>query len=71
MSTLRFDGREYDLDLISPDGQQLIRDIQAADLEIQRLNTQLKLFQTAREAHIAALRRLLTDYGVIPTHLKQ
>lgn len=71
MSTLTFDGHEYDFDVISDEAKRQIACIQFADNEIKRLNAQLALCQTARDSHIDALRHALTDYGIIPEHLKQ
>lgn len=71
MSTLQFDGNEYDLDVISVEAKRQIASIQFADNEIERLKAQLAFYQSARNSHIDSLRHALTDYGIIPEHLKQ
>ncbi len=71
MSTLQFDGHEYDFDVISDEAKRQIASIQFADKEIDRLKAQLAFYQIARDSHIDALRQALTDYGIIPEHLKQ
>ena len=71
MPTLTFDGNEYDLDVMSDEAKRQVASIQFADNEIDRLKAQLAFYQSARSSHISALKLALTDYGIIPEHLKQ
>ena len=71
MPTLQFDGHEYDFDVISDESKRQIASVQFADKEIDRLKAQLAFYQSARSSHINTLRHALTNYGIIPEHLKQ
>jgi hypothetical protein len=50
MPTLTIDNKQYDTDALSDDAKKQLQAIQVTDQEIQRLNIQLAIAQTARNA---------------------
>lgn len=59
MATVTIDGREYDLEKLTPEAQQQVMNLSAVDGEIRHLQTQLAIFQTARGAYATALQQAL------------
>jgi tetratricopeptide (TPR) repeat protein len=59
MSTITIDGKDYDLDSLSDSAKAQLTSLQVTDAEIQRLNIQLAIAQTARNAYAKALGELL------------
>ena len=55
MPTIRIDGKEYDTDKFSDDAKNQLMNLQVTDQEIQRLQIQLAIAQTARIAYAKAL----------------
>lgn len=53
--TVTVDGKEYLLENLSSEARAQLANVQAADQEIARLNTQLTLVQTARNSYALAL----------------
>jgi Family of unknown function (DUF6447) len=59
MPTIKIDGKEYDSEKLSATAKAQLISLQAADAEIQRLNIQLAIAGTARNAYAKALQELL------------
>jgi hypothetical protein len=59
MPTITIDNKQYDTDTLSDDAKKQLQAIQVTDQEIQRLNIQLAIAQTARNAYAKALSELL------------
>ncbi len=59
MPAIKIDNKDYDRDALSDDAKKQLQAIQATDQEIQRLNIQLAIAQTARNAYGKALQNLL------------
>jgi hypothetical protein len=59
MSSFNIDGRDFDLDKLGPDAKKQVHNIQVIDAELQRLQTQILIHQTARNAFIVALLQTL------------
>ncbi len=59
MATLNIDNREFDVEALNENAQKQVQNIAIVDAEIQRLQVQLAIAQTAREAFITALRAAL------------
>lgn len=59
MPTIKIDNQEYDLDQLSAEAKAQLASLQMTDTEIQRLNVQLAIAQTARNAYANALKSLL------------
>jgi uncharacterized small protein (DUF1192 family) len=57
--TVQIDGKDYDLETLSHDVRAQLQMIQIVDAEIQRLNAQLAIHQTARKAYAVALNEAL------------
>ena len=55
MPTVTIDNKEYDIDSLSNEVKQHIVNLQLCDQEIQRLQIQLGIAQTARGAYSNAL----------------
>ncbi len=55
MPYITVDGRDFDLDKLGEDARQQAMNINLADQEIHRLQVQLAIFQTARNAYVMAL----------------
>ena len=54
-ATLTLNGKDYDVNQLSGAARAQVTNIQVVDLEISRLQQQLVIAQTARNAYIAAL----------------
>ncbi len=59
MPTITINNKQYDTDALSDDAKKQLQAIQVTDQEIQRLNIQLAIAQTARNAYARALNELL------------
>jgi hypothetical protein len=59
MPTITIDNKQYDTDALSDDAKKQLTSLQVTDQEIQRLNIQLAIAQTARNAYARALNELL------------
>ena len=59
MPTITIDGKDYDADSLSDSAKAQLTSLQVTDQEIQRLNIQLAITQTARNAYARALGDLL------------
>ncbi len=59
MPTIKIDNKDYDLDALSAEARAQLISLQATDQEIQRLQIQLAIAQTARNAYAKALQELL------------
>lgn len=56
---ITIDGKEYGLDTLSEEAKNQLGSIQFVDSELVRLNAQVAVYQTARNAYSAALNELL------------
>lgn len=63
MPTITIDDKDYDTDKLSESVKAQITSMRLADAEIQRLNIQLAIAQTARNAYALAVRKELDDLG--------
>jgi len=52
---LNIDGKEYKMSDLSDNAKGQLKGLQAAEVEMKRLNVQLALAQTARNAYMHAL----------------
>ena len=59
MATVTIDGREYDADKLSDQAKAQITSLQFVDGELQRLQAQGAVLQTARSAYARALSEIL------------
>jgi hypothetical protein len=59
MPTITIDNKDYDADSLSDSAKAQLTSLQVTDAEIQRLNIQLAIAQTARNAYAKALSELL------------
>lgn len=57
MPNITIDEKEYDLDKLSEATKAQLTSMRLADAEIQRLNIQLAIAQTARNAYALAVRK--------------
>lgn len=65
MANIKIDGKDYDTEQMSAMAKTQLIHLQAADLEIQRLNIQVALFQTARASYVNALKQELESPGSV------
>lgn len=56
---INIDGIEYALADLSEDARRQVHMLQMADLELQRLNLQIAMLQTAKNAYAQTLKTLL------------
>ena len=54
-NNVTIDGKEYDLDALSESAQSQLTNVRVTDQEIARLQQQLAIAQTARQAYAQAL----------------
>jgi hypothetical protein len=61
MPTVKIDGKDYDSESLSAEAKSQLASLQVTDAEIQRLQIQLAIAQTARNAYATALKAALSD----------
>ena len=61
MANITIDDKEYDLDKLTDYTKAQLTSMRLADAEIQRLNIQLAIAQTARNAYALAVRKDLEE----------
>jgi hypothetical protein len=59
MPLITIDDQQYELDLLSSDAKGQLGSLQFVDAEIQRLQAQMAVYQTARVAYANALKDAL------------
>ena len=59
MPMIKIDDKEYDLNALSQEAKNQVASLQFVDAELARLNAQVAVCQTARNAYSAALKDLL------------
>ena len=65
MPTITIDNQPYDLDSLTDQAKSNLQMLQVTEQEVQRLNLQLAIAQTARNAYASALK------AALPTPLEQ
>ena len=65
MTTITIDNRDYELDTLSDAAKAQLQSLRFVDTELQRLNAQAAVLQTARAAYAKALQ------AALPTPLEQ
>jgi hypothetical protein len=63
MTTINIDGKDYALEQMSAEAKTQLANLQFVDAELQRLNAQAAVFQTARMAYAAALTAELNKFA--------
>ncbi|MDZ7853749.1 MAG: DUF6447 family protein [Halomonas sp.] len=66
--TVTIDGKEYQLDSLSEKAKKQLVNLRITDEEIQRLNHQLSIAQTARSAYANALKQEIEGVGEATAH---
>lgn len=66
--TVTIDGKEYKLDQLSEKAKKQLVNLRITDEEIQRLNHQLAIAQTARSAYANALKTEIEGAGEATAH---
>ena len=61
MTTITIDDKQYDLDTLSEEAKAQLVSIQFVDQELQRVNAQAAVLQTARVAYSKALNEALNE----------
>lgn len=59
MPTIKIDNRDYDLDTLSDEAKAQLQSLQYVDAELQRLQAQAAVLQTARISYSKALQAAL------------
>ena len=59
MPTIKIDEKEYEIDLLPAKAKDQLASLQFVDAELQRLQSQAAVLQTARMAYSNALKELL------------
>ena len=59
MFNIKIDGKEYDIQAFSEEAKKQFASLQFVDSELQRMNAQIAVLQTARAAYSAALKEAL------------
>ena len=59
MPVIKINDKDYDTDTLSDDAKKQLQAIQLTEAEIQRLNIQLAIAQTARNTYAKALAEML------------
>lgn len=67
MPMIKIDDKEYDSDKLPDEAKAQLLSLQFVDAEIQRLNAQVAVFQTARATYGRALGQLLAETYKAPT----
>ena len=59
MPTIKIDDKDYDFDTLSQEAKDQLTSLQFVDNELIRLNAQVAVYSTARNAYSNALKELL------------
>ncbi|MDD2863641.1 MAG: DUF6447 family protein [Methylococcales bacterium] len=59
MTTINIDNQNYELETLSDEAKNQLVSLQFVDAELQRLNAQIAVYQTARLAYANALKEAL------------
>ncbi len=59
MTTIKIDDKDYNLETLSDEAKNQLVSLQFVDAELQRLNAQAAVLQTARLAYANALKQAL------------
>ena len=59
MTTINIDNHHYELETLSEEAKNQLASLQFVDAELQRLNAQAAILQTARLAYASALKAAL------------
>ena len=59
MPMIKIDDKDYNLDTLSQEAKDQLASMQFVDAELVRLNAQVAVYSTARNAYSAALKDLL------------
>lgn len=59
MTTITIDNQNYELETLSDEAKNQLVSLQFVDAELQRLNAQIAVYQTARLAYADALKKAL------------
>ena len=59
MTIIKIDNQDYDLEILSDETKSQLGNLQFVDAELQRLNAQVAVLQTARLAYANALKATL------------
>jgi hypothetical protein len=59
MPIIKIDNKDYDSEKLSDEAKAQLTNVQVCDLEIQRIQSQLAIAQTARATYAAALNAAL------------
>ena len=59
MTIIKIDNQDYDLEILSDEAKSQLGNLQFVDAELQRLNAQVAVLQTARLAYANALKAAL------------
>ena len=65
MPAIKIDNRDYDLDTLSEEARAQLQSLQFVDAELQRLQAQIAVLQTARMAYAKALQEALPTLPVM------
>ena len=63
MAMITIDDKEYDTDHLSADAKAQLASLQFVDAELQRLQAQAAVLQTARMTYAKALQQSLPNFG--------
>jgi hypothetical protein len=63
MPTVKIDGKDYEIDELPKEAKEQLLSLQVTEREIQHLNAQLAIFQTAKSAYSKALIALMAKEG--------
>lgn len=61
MPIIKIDNKEYELDSLSAEAKGQLQSLQFVDAELQRLQSQTAVLQTARSAYAKALQQALIE----------
>jgi Family of unknown function (DUF6447) len=61
MAIINIDGKDYEIDTLSTDAKAQLQSIQFVDAELQRVQAQISVLQTARVAYSKALQQALAQ----------
>lgn len=67
MPTIKIDNEDYDLDTLSDDAKAQVTSLQFVDAELQLLNAQAAVLQTARSSYAKALVEALPNAAAVIT----
>lgn len=63
MATIKINNQEYDVDMLSAEAKEQLKNIRFVNKELARLNAQIAVVQTAKNLYAQTLKNIVSKEG--------